>query len=213
MGATRRLRAIRTGLRAKATPCSAEGAAASSATSDIHELSLGNVAAELSRRGLQQPEPATLAEGWERLASVVDDGWEKQLGLSTPSYEYVERVQYSDAEKIRAHLDTAGFCVVKGCFSEAEVGIAMDLVWAFLEGQGTGLDRRDPTTWTNDRWQPRTALRPDMMASAGLHDGRGVHQSAPSWFLRSRPNLKRVWVCAENTPPISFFPPFLLILV
>ena len=41
----------------------------------------------------------------------------------------------------------------------------MSHVWDFVEGQGTGVDRHDVTTWTNDRWQPRTSLAPDRMAS------------------------------------------------
>ena len=139
MGALRRLRSINTDLRVHEL-------SAAAVDSSLREHSLQRVAAELSRREL--PLPASLEEGWATLASVVDDGWEKQLGLTTPRYEYVERVECSDTAAIRAHIDKAGFCVVKGCFSGEEVTTSLDLVWSFLERQGTGIDRHDVTTWT-----------------------------------------------------------------
>jgi hypothetical protein len=108
-------------------------------------------------------------------------------------------VHCTDTAAVRAHLKDDGVCVVKGCFSEAEVEQAMDNVWSFVEGQGTGVDRHDVRTWTNDRWQPRTALVPEKLAGGGLHDGRGVHQSEASWYIRSRPKLKQLWASIYGT--------------
>ena len=181
-------------LRALAAQLHAEGAAA---VESIEALSLLNVGKELERR--EMPSAATLREGWRQLASVVDDGWEKQLGLPTPQYVHLERVHYTDTAGVLARLKEDGVCVVRGCFSADEVEQAMSHVWEFVEGQGTGVDRHDVTTWTNDRWQPRTSLAPDRMASAGLHDGRGVHQSMASWYIRSRPKLKQLWASIYDT--------------
>ena len=72
--------------------------AAAGAAVDIEALSLANVTKELERRDIAPETPLlSLDDGWSRIASVVDDGWEKQLGLPAPEYVHLARVHYRAA--------------------------------------------------------------------------------------------------------------------
>ena len=42
--------------------------------------------------------------------------------------------------------------MIKDVLTAEEVTRALSLVWDALEALGSGIDRADASTWTNDRW-------------------------------------------------------------
>jgi hypothetical protein len=140
----------------------------------------------------------------QQVATTSDMGW-PALGLAQPEYVRAPRLA-PGSPAVGAHLAEHGFAVVAGALALAEVREAMDRVWALLEGQRTGVDRRTPCTWTNDRWSPGTCARPER-AHSGSHDAPGLLQSEALWFIRTRPGLRRLWAaiygCAESELMVS----------
>ena len=45
-----------------------------------------------------------------------------------------------------------GWTVVPGVLSPTEVQTCLDLTWDWLESLGSGIERSDPTTWTDHNW-------------------------------------------------------------
>ena len=87
-----------------------------------------------------------------------------------------------------------------GVLSQDEVEEALSKLWSLIEDQGTGVDRADRSTWTNDRWCPRTAAAPTKIAgSGGGAGGHGALQSEAAWYIRGRPGLKRMWASIYAT--------------
>jgi hypothetical protein len=66
------------------------------------------------------------------------------------------------------------------------VAHALDLIWWFLEAQGTGVRRGQPATWRDDDWSPSGG-------NPGLHSAYGLAQCEAAWFVRSKPRVQRVW--------------------
>ena len=58
-----------------------------------------------------------------------------------------------------------GYAVVSGCATAADCATIMEETWDWIEGLGTGVDRRDPTTWGDDRW-PMAAGASGILPSA-----------------------------------------------
>ena len=87
-----------------------------------------------------------------------------------------------------------------GVLSEDEVEEALRRVWNLIEGQGTGVDRADRSTWTNERWCPRTAADPAKIAGTGSGaGGYGALQSDAAWYIRGRPGLRQMWASIYGT--------------
>lgn len=75
-------------------------------------------------------------------------------------------------------LDKYGFAIVTGLLSEDEVETGLSLFWDYLESLGTGIERGNPTTQTNDKWPPTfsTGILDNPSLSAG--------QSSVAWWGR-----------------------------
>lgn len=94
----------------------------------------------------------------------------------------------------RAHLDARGFCVLRGVVGSEEVAAAVDETWAWLEGLGSGIDRRDGATWNNDAWPG--VLGPGLLLSHG-----GGHTAA-AWRVRARPAVVAAFAVVWGTPDL-----------
>ena len=68
----------------------------------------------------------------------------------TIQYQSVPRFELGDMEAV-AHLDEHGFVVLANALSAQEAEHAMSLLWDYLEGLGTGIDRTDVSSWDDDR--------------------------------------------------------------
>jgi hypothetical protein len=59
---------------------------------------------------------------------------------------------------------------------------------------GTGVDRHDPSTWTNERWVENAA---DVNGRGTF--GLGLSHSEALWYVRGVPRLKDIWATLEGT--------------
>lgn len=112
--------------------------------------------------------------------------------LSADAVEYIYPQRF-DAHSPAAlqHLLDHGYAVIRGVLSDDEVVTALDLTWRYLEGLGTGIQRDDPATWSDDRW-------PITVAGA-IIPGLGIGQSEAQWFVRSRQAVKQAFATIWNT--------------
>lgn len=112
--------------------------------------------------------------------------------VSQPTARPSERFAVDDP-RLLDHLAEHGYVIVRDVADAAQVAHAHDLLWSHLEGLGTGIDRRSPATWDDERWigDPTTGILPDY----------GVPQSAFLWLVRGLPAVAeafaRVWDTAD----------------
>lgn len=96
-----------------------------------------------------------------------------------------KRFQADDPELL-AHLEEHGFAVVCDVLSLSELQQAESLLWKFLSEQA-GWKQGSPNTWTDESFGKIGQLH------RGLVNGRGVGQSAASWFVRTRKTVRSVF--------------------
>ena len=70
--------------------------------------------------------------------------------------------------------------------SAADCETALSLIWDSLEGLGSGIDRHDVSTWTNDRWPGQGQTGSGL---TGVRGDYGLTHCAGSWFVRTRPGV------------------------
>ena len=120
---------------------------------------------------------------------------------SAPQELAPERLDVSDVEGVRAHLDEHGFACIRGCASAAQLERARGLLWDHLEGRDQpglrtsrplGWRRGEPATW---RPYPGTGGGPQPGHSeAGLMTST-THCDA-LWYIRSLPGVLAGFACA-----------------
>ncbi|EOD35758.1 hypothetical protein EMIHUDRAFT_227300 [Emiliania huxleyi CCMP1516] len=79
-------------------------------------------------------------------------------------------------------LGEHGFVVFSHALTVAECEHALDGLWAWLEGLGTGVERRRPDTWDDERW-PRCV-------EGGILPFHGIGCSEFMWRIRSNANVR-----------------------
>jgi hypothetical protein len=138
-----------------------------------------------------QPPPS------EELRQGTADVEPTEPGSLEPTYVHVPRFAPGSAESI-AYLREHGYVVIAGTLTPDECAKALDLTWDYLEGLGTGVDRRDWTTWDDDRWP--TA------AHGGILPGHGIGHCSAQWFIRGVPSVKQVFaaVWGDDDLLVSF---------
>lgn len=94
-------------------------------------------------------------------------------------------------DDIRHSLTHFGYAVVRTAANSGEVSKAKALLWNFLEGLGTGIDRNDNTTWDNDRWPGAF--------NNGIISQYGIGQSPFMWYCRSLPGVKQTFAAVWQT--------------
>ncbi|MEM7216807.1 MAG: phytanoyl-CoA dioxygenase family protein [Pseudomonadota bacterium] len=90
-------------------------------------------------------------------------------------YAQVPRLDAGSAESV-AYLEEHGYVVIRSALTTDQAGTAIELLWDYLEGLGTGIDRNDCDTWDDDRWP--TAVH------GGILPSHGIGHSAAQWFIR-----------------------------
>lgn len=112
---------------------------------------------------------------------MTDDVLPPQL---QPTYTHVERFAAGSEESL-GFLDEHGFVVIAHALSTTEVEQALSLTWDFLENLGTGIDRFEPATWTDDRWP--------VSVHGGIIPSQGIGHSKAQWFIRSVAQVKQAF--------------------
>ena len=99
-------------------------------------------------------------------------------------YKHVTRFKPGSKES-KEYLDREGYVVLKETLTKQQAGKTLNLLWDYLEELDTGIDRKDPKTWDDDRWP--TA------AHGGILPSYGIGHSKSQWYLRSIPNVKKAF--------------------
>ena len=115
----------------------------------------------------------------------MEDNWNIEI-----DYKHVPRFESGSDESID-YLDEHGFVIIKEALTKQEAKKTLDLLWDYLEGLGTGIDRSNPETWNDDRWPT--------CAHGGIIPSYGIGHSESQWFLRSVPNVKKAFAKIWNT--------------
>ena len=108
----------------------------------------------------------------------------------TITYQPVTRFEVGDPEA-RIYLEEEGFVVFANALSPAEADHAMTLLWDYLEGLGTGIDRSKVDTWDDDRW-PTTV-------HGAILPSYGIGHTAAQWYIRDIPNVKEAFAQVWDT--------------
>ena len=89
-------------------------------------------------------------------------------------------------------LNTLGYAVVPNVLTPAECDHTIDKAWEWLAAFGTGIQRNEPSTWTNDRWP---------MNFNGIIQRYRVGHAPFIWQVRTNPNVigvfKEIWGTVE----------------
>ena len=99
-------------------------------------------------------------------------------------YKHVTRFKPGSKES-KEYLEREGYVVLKETLTKQQPGKTLNLLWDYLEELDTGIDRKDPKTWDDDRWP--TA------AHGGILPSYGIGHSKSQWYLRSIPNVKKAF--------------------
>jgi len=110
--------------------------------------------------------------------------------MAQPTY----RFDAADVEGYLAHLESEGFCVIKGVASPEDVGTINSLFWDWLEScsRSGAIRRDDPSSWTEqNNWPggPRGFLT----------EANGGGQCAAAWHTRTLPGVRRAFESIWNT--------------
>jgi len=90
------------------------------------------------------------------------------------------------------YLRDNGYVVYENVITPEEVQEGLNLLWDFLEGMGTGINRGDPSTWGDDRWPPG--------GRTGVIYTHHIGQSAFLWTMRAKPNIGHIYSSIWGTP-------------
>jgi hypothetical protein len=136
---------------------------------------------------LRQLEPTATASAVGAASADVEpfaQGWPQ--GISPPEYKTVPRFAVGDPAVLE-YLDTNGYAVVRDVLNQVETATALAKIWEFMEGMGTGIDRKDPATWSNEHWMENSN------PGSGLMSQHGLGHSEALWYVRGIPAVKDVW--------------------
>lgn len=94
-------------------------------------------------------------------------------------------------------LVTEGYTVVKNVLSEQEVLNAREYFWDWLEDLGSGIDRHNIETWSDENWPGNIYT--------GFIGNHGISQSKFVWYLRAHPKVKdafaKIWTAHNISLP------------
>eukprot|EP01118_Nematostelium_gracile_P005867 TRINITY_DN186_c0_g1_i2.p1 TRINITY_DN186_c0_g1~~TRINITY_DN186_c0_g1_i2.p1 ORF type:complete len:384 (-),score=76.41 TRINITY_DN186_c0_g1_i2:27-1028(-) len=91
----------------------------------------------------------------------------------------------SDYTEVMSFLEENGFIVFEKVLDAEEISLTKSKFWDFLEGLGSGIDRKRKDTWVNANW-------PNSFNN-GIISEHGIGQSKLSWYLRKHPNVRKIF--------------------
>ena len=95
--------------------------------------------------------------------------------------------------KWETELETEGWTVVPGVLTSEEVDTCLSLTWDWLESLGSGIERSDPASWTDNNW-------PGEFRS-GITVQCGSSQQPSLWYLRGHPGVQKVFSSIWSVQP------------
>lgn len=114
---------------------------------------------------------------------------------------YPPLFEISNVSEWRDHYNNFGYVVIKNVLTAQQIQEAENLLWKFLSGLGTGIERNNSKTWSNEQW-PQSALK------KGIVSGYGAGQSDFMWYLRCIDSIRKpfaeIWCCDKTDLVPSF---------
>ena len=92
-------------------------------------------------------------------------------------YQEVPRFTPGSAASVE-YLDEHGFVVVRNALTNAQADTALTLLWDYLEGLNTGIDRNNVDSWGDANWP--TAVH------GGILPSYGIGHCKAQWFIRDQ---------------------------
>jgi hypothetical protein len=89
-------------------------------------------------------------------------------------------------------LKENGYVVYGSVYSHEEVEHALNLLWEFLEGLGSGIRRDDPSTWEAPNWPPD--------GNKGILYTHSVGHSPFLWYLRGNVKVAKIFSTIWKVP-------------
>ena len=83
--------------------------------------------------------------------------------------------------------------MVPGVLSPAEVQTCLDLTWDWLESLGSGIERSDPATWTDNNWPGEF--------QSGITVQCGSNQQPSLWNIRGHQGVQDVFATIWSVQP------------
>ena len=108
----------------------------------------------------------------------------------TITYQPVTRFEVGDPAATN-YLEKEGFVVFASALTENQADHAITLLWDYLEGLGTGVDRNQIETWDDDRW-PTTV-------HGAILPSYGIGHTAAQWYIRDIANVKNAFAQVWDT--------------
>lgn len=106
--------------------------------------------------------------------------------------EYVEVPRFEPGSAAGVdYLDEHGFVIFANALDADESTHALNLLWDYLEGLQTGIDRTDPDTWGDGRWP--TAVH------GGILPSFGIGHCAAQWYIRDVDAVKDSFAAVWDT--------------
>lgn len=91
-------------------------------------------------------------------------------------------------------LQVEGYTVVKNVLTEQEVNSSREHFWDWLEDLGSGIDRHNLESWSDENWPGNVYT--------GYIGNHGISQSKFVWSLRAHPKVKdafaKIWTSTYN---------------
>ena len=115
---------------------------------------------------------------------------EATISATEIEFRHVPRFQSGSPESL-AYLDEHGFVIIQNALSEMETAHAISLIWDYLEGLSTGIDRLNVDTWGNDRWP--------ISVHGGILPSQGIGHSPAQWFIRKSLRVQQAFAAIWET--------------
>jgi len=114
-----------------------------------------------------------------------------------------------DYDQVVTDLEEKGYAILPGVLDEKECETAINDIWKWLEGLGTGIKRGDKKTWASKNWPPNIH---------GIIQHLRIGHTEFAWKVRANPNVykaySKIWgtkkllasydgVCVMKPPEIT----------
>jgi hypothetical protein len=89
-------------------------------------------------------------------------------------------------------LKEDGYCVIPSILSDEECNSGIDGLWTWLESLGTGIKRKEKSSWSDKKWIPNTK---------GIVVDLPVGQEQFVWDIRQNPKIVNIFSTLWETKP------------
>eukprot|EP01121_Diplochlamys_sp_Union-15-3_P020397 TRINITY_DN7951_c0_g1_i1.p1 TRINITY_DN7951_c0_g1~~TRINITY_DN7951_c0_g1_i1.p1 ORF type:complete len:304 (-),score=47.28 TRINITY_DN7951_c0_g1_i1:288-1145(-) len=118
--------------------------------------------------------------------SITLDYMPPEYKISVDSEGYLQSFNLSQEAEFKKFFDDYGFVIVNGILNPKECEETIDDIWSVIGEYVEGIDRNDPTTWTEQKWKRTGIYKEGLVGGGSLFTRR-------SMLNRQNPNLFKVF--------------------